>query len=183
MKFSHVNRIGAQLALTSLVLAATTAGAATTETVTQAASGVVAKESPKVTTGKVIPKVTTATGAVTGVAGGNQYPAGTIPTPPKPKKDGPAVAGSIAVKGGDNQYPAGTIPTPPKPSRYRPDDPDFLGGHPWPHRPPPGDGARRRVVPRGARGAPRRADDRGAADRHPAAIQTTLNRTPSDHTP
>lgn len=117
MKFSHVNRIGAQLALTSLVLAATTAGAATTETVTQAASGVVAKESPKVTTGKVIPKVTTATGAVTGVAGGNQYPAGTIPTPPKPKKDGPAVAGSIAVKGGDNQYPAGTIPTPPKPKK------------------------------------------------------------------
>lgn len=117
MKFSQMKQVGTYLALISTALLATTAGAATTLEVTHAASAVVAKDAPKVDVGKVVPKVTT-TGTVTGNAGNNQYPSGTVPIPPKPKKEGPmATAGTIAVKGGENQYPSGTVPIPPKPKK------------------------------------------------------------------
>ena len=98
MKFSHVSRAGTQLIFVSLMLAVGAAQAETKPEVVQAASSAVVKASTKVTTGKVVPKVTTATGAIAGKGDENQFPAGTIPIPPKPKKEGLEAAGALKAK-------------------------------------------------------------------------------------
>ena len=91
------------------------------------ASGVVAKVPAKTASAAVQGqvrlngKVQATTGAVVGKQGDNQYPSGTIITPPKPKKDGPEAAAVISVQGGENQYPSGTIITPPKPKKDGPE--------------------------------------------------------------
>lgn len=99
MKFSQMGLTGAQLVFVSLMLVVGAAQAETKPEVTQAASAVVLKATPKVaTTGKVVPKVTTTTGTIAGKGGENQYPTGTIPVPPKPKKEGLEAAGAVKAK-------------------------------------------------------------------------------------
>ncbi|MBI5925477.1 MAG: hypothetical protein HY836_07730 [Aquabacterium sp.] len=73
----------------------------------------------------VATKVAPATGAIKRIepvsAGGlttkgdKEYPTGTLPIPPKPKKEGAAV--QLSGQGGGNQYPTGTLPIPPKPKK------------------------------------------------------------------
>lgn len=96
MKFSQVKKFSINLIPVSMVLAMGMAHAATTEPVAAAVSGAVVKANPKVTTGKVTPKVTT--GAIAGKGDENQYPSGSIPVPPKPKKEGLEAAGAIKAK-------------------------------------------------------------------------------------
>ncbi|HEX5356055.1 MAG TPA: hypothetical protein VFW93_07545 [Aquabacterium sp.] len=98
MKFSHVGRVSVLLASGLLSLAVGAAQAEVKTEVSQAAASAVTKTNPKVTPGKVVPKVTTATGAIEVKGGDNQYPTGTIPVPPKPKKEGLEAAGAIKAK-------------------------------------------------------------------------------------
>lgn len=98
MKFSSMTMFSIKLIPISVMLAVGVAQAAANEPVaTVAASAAVVKANPKVvTTGKVTPKVTT--GTIAGKGGENQYPSGTIPVPPKPKKEGLEAAGAIKAK-------------------------------------------------------------------------------------
>lgn len=98
MKFSQASRVGAQLFFVSMMLTALSAQADTKTEVNQAASSAVVKVNPKVAPGKTVPKVTTSTGTVAGKGGENQYPTGTIPIPPKPKKEGLEAAGAVKAK-------------------------------------------------------------------------------------
>lgn len=99
MKFLHVGLAAAKLASVSLLLVAGAAQAADTKVeVAQAASAAAVKVAPKVAPGKVVPKVTTATGSIAGKGGENQYPSGTIPLPPKPKKEGLDAAAATKIK-------------------------------------------------------------------------------------
>ena len=77
-------------------LGAVHAGAA--EVASPAASAAVSKTAVKPAVGKVVVK-TPATAAAVTARDDNQYPTGSIPIPPKPKKDGPeAAAAAAAVK-------------------------------------------------------------------------------------
>ena len=99
MKFSRMSQAASKLAIVSLLLAAglTHAADSKVEVPLQAASAVSAERvAPKVTPGKVVPKVTT--GTIAGKGGENQYPSGTIPLPPKPKKEGLDAAAATKVK-------------------------------------------------------------------------------------
>lgn len=96
MKLSEFFLMGAKAALVLLSLSAAHATTATPTVAKQAASGVVVKANPKVTTGKVEPKVTT--GTIAGKGDENQFPTGTIPIPPKPKKEGLEAAGAVKAK-------------------------------------------------------------------------------------
>lgn len=97
MKFLQAKKFNVHLIAVSLMLAMGMTHAATSEPVATAASGTVLKVNPKVvTTGKVTSKVTT--GTIAGKGGENQFPAGTIPVPPKPKKEGLEAAGAIKAK-------------------------------------------------------------------------------------
>lgn len=96
MKFSQVKKINTALIPVSLMLLMGLTHAATSEPVA-AASGAVVKVNPKViTSGKVTPKATT--GTVAGKGDENQFPSGTIPVPPKPKKEGLEAAGAVKAK-------------------------------------------------------------------------------------
>jgi len=97
MNFLQMSRAGVQLAFISFTLVVGSAQAETKAEVVQAASSAVVKASPKVAAGKVVPKVTTATGALAVKGDENQFPSGTIPIPPKPKKDGAEAAAAAAA--------------------------------------------------------------------------------------
>jgi hypothetical protein len=97
MKFSPMTKFSIKLIPISVMLAMGVAHAATNEPVAAAASGVVGKTNPKVaTTGKIAPKVTT--GAIASKGDENQFPSGSIPVPPKPKKEGLEAAGALKAK-------------------------------------------------------------------------------------
>jgi hypothetical protein len=97
MKFSSMTMFSIKLIPISVMLAMGVTHAATTEPVAAATSGAVVKANPKVvTTGKGTSKVTT--GTIAGKGDENQYPAGSIPVPPKPKKEGLEAAGAIKAK-------------------------------------------------------------------------------------
>lgn len=101
MKFSQSNRACMKLVLMASVLMAGAAHAATTPEVVQAASGVATKAPTRVNTGtgKAVPKVTGTAGTITSKGDDSQYPSGTIPVPPKPKKEGleqtPAIKANV----------------------------------------------------------------------------------------
>lgn len=97
MKISSMLTFSIKLIPLSMMLAMGVSQAATPEPAAVAASGTVVKSNPKVvTTGKVTPKVTT--GTIAGKGDENQFPAGSIPVPPKPKKEGLEAAGAIKAK-------------------------------------------------------------------------------------
>lgn len=77
------------------------AQAADTSTVAStAASAAVVKQTSEATLNGQVPKkvVPTATGTIAVKGGDRQYPAGTIPIPPKPKKEELEAAGAIKAK-------------------------------------------------------------------------------------
>lgn len=98
MKFSQMSQAAGKLAIVSLLLAAGVSHAVDSKVEAPQAASVAsaARVAPKVAPGKVIPKVTT--GTIAGKGGENQYPAGTIPLPPKPKKEGLEAAGAVKAK-------------------------------------------------------------------------------------
>jgi len=96
--FTSVGRV-AQTALIAIGFCASVAHAAT-DAVTQAASGAVVKkmEGAKVS-GQALKKDIPATAGSISVKGGErEFPAGTIPIPPKPKKDALEAAGALKAK-------------------------------------------------------------------------------------
>lgn len=101
-------------AITFLALGAGAVQAATdVAPVAQAASAAVAtKVAPA--TGAIKRVEPVAAGGLT-TKGDKEYPTGTLPIPPKPKKEGVAV--QLSGQGGGNQYPTGTLPIPPKPKK------------------------------------------------------------------
>lgn len=98
------------LAAMSTAHAETTPAAA----VVTSASAVVKGASPAVE--KLNPKVLGAGGIKS--TGDSSIPAGSLPIPPKPKKEGLEAANVRAAgKGGDSSIPAGSLPIPPKPKK------------------------------------------------------------------
>lgn len=82
----------------ALALAMGVAHAETTPVVKAAASAAVMDAASKAAPRTVVPKVVVAPkGTITSKGGENQYPSGTIPIPPKPKKEG-LEAGAIKAK-------------------------------------------------------------------------------------
>lgn len=89
-------RVSQSLLLALAALGATHAGAA--EVVSPAASAAVNKAViVKPAVGKVVVKTPATAGGVTAKGDDNQYPTGSMPIPPKPKKEGLEAAGA-AVK-------------------------------------------------------------------------------------
>lgn len=100
MKFLQMSQAAGKLVLMCLLFSTAASHAADVKVeATQAASAATTNRvTPKVAPGKVVPKVATSTGAIAGKGGDNQYPAGTIPLPPKPKKEGLEAAGAVKAK-------------------------------------------------------------------------------------
>lgn len=90
------------LVLAMAALGVTHVGAA--EVVSPAASATVSRTIVKPTVGKVVVKTPATVGGVTAVGGENQYPTGSIPIPPKPKKEGLEGA-AIKVQAGKAAQP------------------------------------------------------------------------------
>jgi hypothetical protein len=67
------------------------------EVASQAASAVVSKSVVKPTVGKVV-KAPVTVGGVAAKGDENQYPTGSMPIPPKPKKEGLEAAGALKAK-------------------------------------------------------------------------------------
>lgn len=106
------------LMLLGLTLSVGAAQAVTTSEVGQAASAAIGKKveiKPAGATGAV--KVPATAGGIAAKGGGNEYPSGTSPIPPKPKKEGLEAVSGVAIKGGGTEYPSGTSPIPPKPKK------------------------------------------------------------------
>ncbi len=99
MRFLQINARGIKWALAVLALTMGSAQAETTPAVKAAASATAVGAASRVAPGKVVPKVVVAPkGTVTSKGDENQYPSGTIPIPPKPKKEGLEAAGAIKAK-------------------------------------------------------------------------------------
>lgn len=98
MKLSNIGRISVQLVAATLCLTFLDAQAETKPEVSQTASGAPVKVTSKVVPGKVVPKVVAGAGAISGKGDENQFPSGTIPIPPKPKKEGLDAAAATKVK-------------------------------------------------------------------------------------
>jgi len=86
-------------AFAALALAMGVAQAETTPVVKAAASAAVVEAASKAAPRTVVPKVVAVPkGSITSKGDDNQYPSGTIPIPPKPKKEGLEAAGAIKAK-------------------------------------------------------------------------------------
>lgn len=83
------------LVLALVSLGAVHAGA--TDITSQAASAVVSKTAVKPVAGKVV-KTPVTVGGVAAKGDENQYPTGSMPIPPKPKKEGLEAAGALKAK-------------------------------------------------------------------------------------
>lgn len=95
----QINVSSIKWVLAALALTAAAAHAETTPVVKSAASAPVIGAASRVAPGKVVPKVVVAPkGTITSKGDENQYPSGTIPIPPKPKKEGLEAAGAIKAK-------------------------------------------------------------------------------------
>lgn len=99
MRFPQIKAGSIKWVLAILAVTMGSAQADTTPAVKAAASATVAGAASRVAPGAVVPKVVVAPkGTVTSKGDENQYPSGTIPIPPKPKKEGLEAAGAIKAK-------------------------------------------------------------------------------------